>query len=119
MTHEFEFIGSRLMQSLDGVSWSSAWISFEIVDQGVIRRSQRFRPETGGSERDFRLIDPIGVAKVVESLRDEMAQQGYPRWSGLVIKLHPTGDYQFEYRYPDSGPSHLLRSNEDTPGGGT
>lgn len=108
MAHAFEFIGSRVVQSLHGVSWATAWISLEIVDKGVVRRTQRFRPLSGGPDRDFQLVDPIGVARAVESLREEMLQQGAPRWIGLVMKISETGDYQFEYRYHDSGPSRLL-----------
>jgi hypothetical protein len=100
-----ELIGSRLMHSLERLSWASAWISFEIIDAGVVQRSQRYRPESGAPERDFRLIDPIGVAQAVELHRDEMVKSGLPRWVGLVMKLRPTGDYQLEYRYSDSGPS--------------
>lgn len=112
MPHALEFIGSALLRSLDGVSWVSAWISIEIVDKGVVQRAQRYRSEPGGPERDFDLIDPIAVAKAVESFRDEMVQQGHPKWIGLVLKLHSTGDYQFEYRYPDSGPSRLIDQDD-------
>lgn len=115
MSDAFEFIGSRLIQSLSGVPWTSAWISFELVDRGVVQRTQRYRPTSGSKELDFRLVDPIGILNVLESLRNKMVQQGHPRWVGLVIRIQPTGDYQFEYRYPDSGPSRLINSDGLAP----
>lgn len=109
-TRALEFIGSRVLQSLERVPWVSAWISVELIGAGVGRRRQAYRPDPDAPEQDFRLIDPIGVLTAVETLRNEMVEHGLPRWTGLVMRIRPPGDYEFEYRYPDSGPSRLVQS---------
>src|SRR5262245_27836492 len=97
----FQFIGSRIAQSLDGIQWESAWLSLEILETGVVRRTQRYRSNSSASESDFKLLDPIGVATAIESLQLAMLQRGLPKWVGVVLRLRESGEYRVEYRYSD------------------
>jgi hypothetical protein len=94
-----EFIGNRIVESLSGTQWHDASLRIFLIDVKVARRSQRVRRTASGPEVDFRLVDPIGVVRQLQSHRTAMEGEGHPRWQGLFYRVTSDGSFEFEYLY--------------------
>ena len=99
MDDPFATIGAVIAASLEGTDWTSAWLSAAIIDRGVLQSMQAYSDGRDATEREFDLIDPTGVMRAVEFLHASMVAQGFPRWTGIVFRLSPSGEFKVEYSY--------------------